>query len=147
MLNAKGPYGAALALLAALSCTGPAIDREGMVPLGCAAAHAAGGAAKWRVLSHGAPRPPLPPHTMPSGEIAARLSIGLDGKVRGATFLEGDRSLYHVYGPVLRGMAFGVPPDALPGPWEMDVKVEAAFAGPSWRINAVLVSYRTARQW
>jgi hypothetical protein len=141
MLNARCLFGAA-ALPVALACAAPAIDYEGMAPLGRAAAH--GGA--WRVLSHGTPRPPAPPHAMPSGEVAARLSVGLDGKVRRATFLEGDWPLYRVYGPALQGMAFGVPPDALPGPWEMDVKVEAAFAGPAWRINAVLVSYRTARQ-
>jgi hypothetical protein len=137
---------AAAAVLFLLACAAPAIDYEGMAPVDHAVTHGADGAPKWRILSYGAPSTTTPLHTMPDGEVAARLSVGLDGKVRRATFLGGDASLYRVYGPVLQGMAFGLPPDALPGPWEMDAKVEAASAGLSWRINVVLVSYRTARQ-
>jgi hypothetical protein len=161
MLNAKGLFAAAaaLALPAALACTAPAIDYEGMVPVGSwidginetAGSRLDGEPPHWKfpitMVSMGRLAvAPLYLADAKDGPLRARLLIGTDGRTRKATFLGGNRGLWQaIKGPVL-DVEWRFEQDGLPGPWELDVSISHRWRGGGWYgVIFSYVSYRTAK--
>ena len=66
----------------------------------------------------------LPSFMMRGIEVVnVRLSVGMDGKVKRASYMEGSRSIWLYYQTSFKYWAYDVSPDALPGPWELDIEI------------------------
>jgi hypothetical protein len=95
------------------------------------------------------------------GQFKARLFIGTDRNVKKMVFVEGSKGNWMVWRDVLRHFEFTFSPDALPGPWEVDLLVKTRppddfivdgakqeFPGtvPKKVTSYIPVAYRTAKQ-
>jgi hypothetical protein len=159
MLNARDIFGAAAPALLALACAEPAVDYEGMVPVGSwpdgidktAGGRPDGEPPHWKfpitIVSMGRLSvAPLYLADAKDGALRARLLIGTDGRTRKATFLGGNRGLWQAIKSPLLDVEWRFEQDGLPGPWEMDVSISHRWrGGDRYGVIFSYVSCRTAK--
>ncbi|MDR1840298.1 MAG: hypothetical protein LBQ86_00010 [Holophagales bacterium] len=125
----------AIALFACTPASAPIIDYEGMQSLE-------------EVDIFKAP-PLLPTVGTPDGEFKTRLLIDTDGNLKKAIFLEGDKRTWRSTNKSLLSLKFSISPDAIPGPWELDM-LFGFYSGGVYRGTGgsvtmqSFVAYRTA---
>jgi hypothetical protein len=58
------------------------------------------------------------------GNFKTRMAIGVDGKVRNAIYVDGDKSIWHGWERAISKFELSVSPEVGLGPWELDMIVE-----------------------
>lgn len=93
------------------------IDNEGMVQI-----------EEWQhspIGLAGFAQGPMPPGLdNRRSEFKARLYVNTNGTVKKATFLEGSKGKWDKWRSVVMGFKFTPNPEALPGPWELDMLIK-----------------------